>query len=264
MRRAALASLALLWPLLLAARDPLGDVAPCPPGRDGTGDPRIDIVEARGEMIERGTALRFTIEFADAFEAPDDEGRPMRVDVVLRDPDVPTVSFRYYRDLNRIVRFDAVPDPALQIVMLPEEGANVSLGAVALGDTVTMTLPGTLVTRDADLEGLGLERMRWGVIARDEGDCDALGGGRPTHRLAAEVSPEPDDGPPSTAAPDLGGALPPGGPSPEVGGLPGTSGPPDTSATEGASGAGLWALLGAVIASAWLVAIVVVRRNTHR
>jgi hypothetical protein len=240
-RRAILASLAVLSPLLLAASDPAGDVAPCPPGRDGTGDPRIDIVEARGEIIERGTALRFTIGFGDAFEAPDDEGRPLRVDVVLRDPDVPTVSFRYYRDLNRIVRFDAVPDPALQIVLLPEEGANVSLGAVALGDTVTMTLPGRLVTRDADLEGLGLERMRWGVIARDEGDCDALGVGRPTERLAAEAAPTPGGDPTPTVAPGLGGDPP-----------------------EGGSGAGLWALLGAVIASAWLIALVVVRRNTRR
>ena len=180
--------------MLLAATDPGGDVTACPPrgaaaGADAGGDPRIDILGARGEIIERGTALRFTIRFGEAFEAPDAEGTPLRVDILLRDPDVPTVSFRYYRGLNRIVRFDAVPDPALQIVLLPEEGANVSLGAVALGDTVTMTLPGRLVTRDADLEGLGLERMRWSVIARDENDCDALGDGRPTERLLAEPSP---------------------------------------------------------------------------
>ena len=261
MRRVVLASLAVLSPLLLAARDPVGDVAPCPPGRDGTGDPRIDIVEARGEMIERGTALRFTIGFADAFEAPDDEGRPLRVDVVLHDPDVPTVSFRYYRGLNRIVRFDAVPDPALQIVLLPEEGANVSLGAVALGDTVTMTLPGRLVTRDADLQGLGLERMRWGVIARDEGDCDALGDGRPTERLAAEASPAPGDDPSPWASPSAASPSSDDG-SPGAGGLPQAGEPPPS--TEGGSGAALWALLGAVIASAWVAAIVVVRRNTRR
>jgi hypothetical protein len=190
-RSTALGAVALLSLLVVAAADPEGDVAPCPPGSKGRGDPRIDIVEATGEIIERGTALRFTITFGQAFEAPDTEGRPLRVDVVLRDPDVPTVDFAYYRDLNRIVRFDAVADPALQIVLLPERGANVFLGAVALGATVTMTLPGRVVTRDADLEGLGLERMRWGVIARDERDCDALGEGRPTERLDAETSPPP-------------------------------------------------------------------------
>jgi hypothetical protein len=245
-RRAVLASLAVLSPLLLAAGDPVGDVGPCPPGAGGTGDPRIDIVEARGEIIERGTALRITIEFGDAFEAPDDEGTPLRVDVVLRDPNVPTVSFRYYRELNRIVRFDAVPDPALQIVLLPEEGANVSLGAVALGDTVTMTLPGRLVTRDADLEGLGLERMRWGVIARDEGDCDALGDGRPTERLAAEAT--------ATSAPD---------PTSVVGQTPGAAASASDS-DPGSSGAVAWALLGGVVATVWVVALVVVRRNTRR
>jgi hypothetical protein len=247
-RRAVLASLAVLSPLLLAARDPAGDVGPCPPGAGGTGDPRIDIVEARGEIVERGTALRFTIGFADAFEAPDGEGTPLRVDVVLRDPDVPTVSFRYYRDLNRIVRFDAVPDPALQIVLLPEEGANVSLGAVALGDTVTMTLPGRLVTRDADLEGLGLERLRWGVIARDEGDCDALGDGRPVERLAAEVSPTPHPTPDPT---DVVAQTP---------GAPASASDSDPAP----SGAAAWALLGGVVASISALAIVVVRRNTKR
>ena len=143
------------------------------------------------------------------------------------------------------MRFDAVPDPALQIVLLPEEGANVSLGAVALGDTVTMTLPGRLVTRDADLEGLGLERMRWGVIARDEGDCDALGDGRPTEPLAAGTLPSPQ-----------------AEPTPVIGQAPGAAAPP---ASEGdSSGAVPWALLGGTIVFVWAVAIVIVRRNTRR
>jgi hypothetical protein len=201
-RRSSLGLAAISVLLLVAASDPAGDVGPCPPGTAGAGDPRIDVIEARGEIIERGTALRFTITFDRAFEAPDREGTPLRVDVVLDDPKVPTVHFRYYRDLNRIVRFDAVPDPVLQIVLLPEQGANVFVGAVALGDTVTMTLPGRVVTRDADLEGLGLERMRWGVIARDEDDCDALGDGRPTERLVAEATAAPSAT--SSSSPALG------------------------------------------------------------
>lgn len=244
MRRAAALVVALVSPLVLAATDPAGDVGPCPPGTPGDGDARIDIVEAHGEIIESGTALRFTIDFGEAFEAPDDEGSPLRIDVVLLDPDVPTVDFRYYRDLNRIVRFDAVPDPALQIVLLPEQGANVSLGAVALGNTVTMTLPGRLVTRDADLEGLGLERMRWGVIARDEGDCDALGDGRPTERLVAEVSSTPAQTPTPTASPsDEPG--PPVSPAPLD----------DPPAWIG------WAIVGGAIVLAWSAAIVIRRRE---
>lgn len=245
MRRAAALVVALVSPLLLAATDPAGDVGPCPPGTPGDGDPRIDIVEAGGEIIESGTALRFTIGFDEAFEAPDDEASPLRVDVVLLDPDVPTVDFRYYRDLNRIVRFDAVPDPALQIVLLPEQGANVSLGAVALGRTVTMTLPGRLVTRDADLEGLGLEQMRWGVIARDEDDCDALGDGRPTERLVeASPSPTPTSTPTSAVSPgDEPG--PPVSPAPLD----------DPPAWIG------WAIVGAAIALAWSAVIVIRHRG---
>lgn len=247
MRRPILLVVAALSPLLLAASDPSGDVAPCPPGTPGEGDPRIDIVEARGEIVERGTALRFTIRFDEAFEAPDPEGTPLRVDVVLDDRKVPTVDFRYYHDLNRIVRFDAVEDPALQIVLLPEQGANVFLGAVALGDELTMTLPGRVVTRDADLEGLGLERMRWSVIARDEDDCDALGDGRPTERLVEETTPT-------------------GSASPRA-----TEDPPSRSAPGAASTSGgdparwvVWAPVVGAIGAAWIGAFVLRRRARDR
>jgi hypothetical protein len=260
--RAALLVVALLSPLLVAASDPAGDVGPCPPGTTGEGDPRIDILEARGEIIERGTALRFTITFDQAFEAPDEEGTPLRVDVVLDDPTVPTVHFRYYRDLNRIVRFDAVPDPALQIVLLPEQGANVSLGVVALGDTVTMTLPGRLVTRDMDLEGLGLERMRWSVIARDEDDCDALGDGRPTERLREEAPPTatPSAGEGSaTPAASEGATTPPAG--------EGSATAPGSVPPSGRDDPPTWLvwlpLVGAV-AGAWLVVWVLRRRRLGR
>jgi hypothetical protein len=201
-RRAALAAL-LAAPFLVAATDPRGDVGPCTRGRAGTRDARIDVVDARGEIVERGTALRFTVVFASPPEIPDREGRPFRVDVVLRDPELPTVSFRYYRDLNRIVRFDAVSDPLVQIVLLPERGANVFVGATLIGDTLTMTLPGRLVARDLDVEGLGLERLRWGLIVRDEADCDLLGGGRPSRRLveASAPAPTPRPSPLATGAP---------------------------------------------------------------
>jgi hypothetical protein len=179
-------------------------VGPCrADGASGARDARIDLVEARGEIVETGLALRFTLVFADRLPVPDRERTPLRVDVVLADPTVPTVSFGPYREVNRIVRFDAVPDPLLQIVLLPERGANVFVGAVALGNTLTMNLPGRLVTRDRDLEGLGLDRIRWSVIVRDERDCDLLGDGRPTQRLV--VSPPT----PSTTPSETG---PPGSP----------------------------------------------------
>lgn len=204
--------LLLLVPLLVAASDQQGDVAPCRGSGDASGP--IDIVEARGEIIERGKALRFTVVFDEPIPVPDEEGRPLRVDIVLRDPSVPTMSFGYYRDINRIVRFDAVPDPLLQIVLLPEQGANVFVGAVALGDTLTMSLPGRLITHDADLGGLALESIGWNVIARDERACDTIGEGLPELRLemvrdeesSATASPAPvSDG--SLGGSDVRGAV---------------------------------------------------------
>jgi hypothetical protein len=205
-RRAALAVL-VTAPLLLAAADPRGDTGPCGGGA-GQADERIDLVHADGEIVEDGQAIRWTLRFERPLPVPDTQGRPLRVDVVLRDPTVPVVSFpppyTYYRDLNRIVRFDDVPQPLLQIVLLPEHGANVFEGATVSGDTLTMEVPGRIIVRDQDLMGLGLRRLRWSVIARDEKSCDVLGDGRPTERLRL-VPPEPAPSfSQSPAAPDAG------------------------------------------------------------
>ena len=200
MRRiAALAALAMT-PLLLAAADPRGDTGPCS-GNPGQGDERIDLVRAGGTIVEDGDAIRWTLRFARPLPVPDTERKPLRVDIVIRDPSLPTVSFHYYRDLNRIVRFDDVPQPLLQIVLIPEHGANVFEGATVAGDRLTVEVPGRIIVRDQDLKGLGLRRLRWSVIARDEGTCDFLGDGRPTHRLGiAPPEPAPSTPPPVTTS----------------------------------------------------------------
>jgi hypothetical protein len=140
-------------------------------------------VHADGTIVEDGDAIRWTLRFSRPLPVPDTERKPLRVDIVIRDPSLPAVSFHYYRDLNRIVRFDDVPQPLLQIVLIPEHGANVFEGATVTGDSLTVELPGRLIVRDQDLKGLGLRRLRWSVIARDEATCDFLGDGRPTERL---------------------------------------------------------------------------------
>jgi hypothetical protein len=114
-----------------------------------------------------------------------------------------------------------------------------------------MTLPGRLVTRDADLEGLALERLRWGVIARDEADCDALGDGAPSKRLVvADVSPTPvpTQGPTATAA------------SRTVPSVPTTLSPPAGSRTDDPPGWVTWAIAGGAVTGAWLAAYAARRR----
>lgn len=188
-RRLAIVLLAAT-PLLLGASssDPRSDVVSC--RRGGPSDERaIDLVRAEAQATEGGSAVRFTMKFAKPLAVPDREGRPLRVDVLVRDPDAPVLSFAYYRRLNRLVRFDSTVDPDITVLLLPEHGSNVFLGVNVDGRTLTMELPGRLLTRDMDLEGPPIERLTWSVVARDEGSCDFLGDGRPTLHVTASARP---------------------------------------------------------------------------
>jgi hypothetical protein len=200
----------------------------------------VDIVAARAVTTESGTALRFSVTFARRLDVPDEEGTPFRVDVVLRDPDVPVVSFRYYRDLNRIIRYDAVPDALVQILLLPERGANVFAGAEVTGPTLTIEVPGRLVRRDRDLEGLGLRRLRWSVISRDESDCDVLGDGSPADR----IHPGPEPSASSTSDPS-------------------TTAPSPSAGAE-APGSTRWVLVAVLLVAVFVVALGIVRRRRGR
>lgn len=196
-------ALVALTPLLVAAADPAGDVGGC---RGGTATGAPDLVEARGEILEEGTSARWTLTFYAPLAIPDERGGPFRVDVAIRDPEVPAVSFAYYRGVNRLVRVDAtVEDPPTQILLLPEGGANVFNPPIVEGRTMTIQVPGRILSADEDLTGTspGLDALRWTVIVRDDRACDFLGDGRPKERL----TPEPDP----TAEPDP--ASPPAGPA---------------------------------------------------
>ena len=191
MRRAGparLAALVAIVPLLVAASDPQGDVAGC---RGGAGSGAPDLVEARGEILELGTSARWTLTFAEPLVVPDPVGHPFRVDIAIRDPDVPTDSFAYYRNVNRLVRVDATVEHLTEIYLLPERGTNVFNPPVIEGNTMTIQVPGRTLSADEDLTGTspGLEALRWTVIVRDGRACDFLGNGRPTQRFVP--GPEP-------------------------------------------------------------------------
>ena len=196
----------LAAPLLLGAADPSGDLASC----DGTGtvnpDAPIDVVAARGATAEDGLAMRFTITFAEPLPVPDDEGRPLRVDVLMHDPEAPDVSVDYYRGLNRIVRFDDVSEAGgLAILLLPERTESpFTSGVETHGDTLTMTLPSRMVMPDPDLAGFDYSGIRWTVVTRDRSTCDLLGArARPTRELKVEEArtPAPSPAPPVATTP---------------------------------------------------------------
>ena len=183
-RRAAVVAIV---PLLVAASDPTGDVAGCGDA-PGAGTPP-DLVEARGEIVELGTSARWTLTFAEPLTVPDAVGRPFRVDIAIRDPDVPPLSFAYYTDVNRLVRVDATVTHETEILLLPERGANVFNPPIIDGATMTIQIPGRTLSADEDLTGTspGLEALRWTVIVRDGHACDVLGDGRPTERFGVGI-----------------------------------------------------------------------------
>lgn len=216
LRRWFLVAVVLLAPMLLGSADPASDLVSC----DGSTAPRrnapIDIVRATGTTAEDGLALRFTVTFAAPLPVPDQEGRPLRVDVLIDDRTVPKVSVDRYRGLNRIVRFDSVSTtPGLVVLLLPERSDDRFTNGVQVdGDTLTMTIPSRMVMPDPDLSGFDYSGLRWTVVAQDETTCDLLGNrarpSRPIKVLAS--SPSPSASPDAVAAtPDVGGPLVPGG-----------------------------------------------------
>jgi hypothetical protein len=178
-RRAAVIA---IIPFLLAASDPPGDVTGCR-GTAGAGAP--DLIDARGEIVELGTSARWTLTFAEPLVVPDADGHPFRVDVAIRDPEVPPVSFAYYRGVNRLVRVDATVEHPTEIYLLAERGTNVFNPPIIEGATMTIQVPGRTLSADEDLTGTspGLDALRWTVIVRDGRACDFLGDGRPTERF---------------------------------------------------------------------------------
>jgi hypothetical protein len=189
-------ALLALLPFLIAASDPEGDVVGC---LRGTSSGAPDLVEAHGEIVELGTSARWELTFAEALTVPDAVGRPFRVDIAIKDPKVPALSFAYYRNVNRLVRVDATVDHETEIYLLPERGTNVFNPPIIEGTSMTIQVPGRTLSDDEDLTGTspGLESLRWTVIVRDGSACDFLGDGRPTERLLTprEVTPHPEPNP---------------------------------------------------------------------
>jgi hypothetical protein len=185
-----------LVPVLVAAADQTGDAAPC--GRGTAAGKPPDLIEAHAEIVERGTSARWTLTFADPLQVPDARGRPFRVDVVIHDPGAPVFDVGFYRGVNRIVRFDAIQDPELGILLLPEGGSNVFSPPKFEDRTMVIQVPGRILSDDNDKTGTspGLGQLRWSVVVRDEDTCDLLGDGRPTQRLVRVDRPQHGTGAP--------------------------------------------------------------------
>jgi hypothetical protein len=197
-------ALIAMLPLLIAASDPTGDVAGCTGGA-GSGAP--DLVDARGEIVELGTSARWELTFAEPLTVPDPVGHPYRVDIVIRDPDAPALTFAYYRNVNRLVRVDATIAHPTEIYLLPEHATNVFNPPSVAGRTMVIQVPGRTLSADEEQTGTspGLESLRWTVIVRDGRGCDFLGNGRPNERLGVKIDAVGEEAP---ATPERTGLSP--------------------------------------------------------
>ena len=197
-RRIAALALILLLPLTLAFADPQGDAVRCK-GVRGPGHPP-DLVRALGWLGEEGSSAVWQLSFDRPLVVPDPEEPAFRIDVLVRDPRIPTMSLGDYRRVNRIVRFDATARNArLTLLFLPEGGSAFFNPPILEGRSITIEVPGRLLLGEDQFGKVDLTRLRWSVVVRDGGRCDLLGNGIPSHRMA--TVPPPTSSPTASAVP---------------------------------------------------------------
>ena len=209
-RRIAALALILLLPLTLAFADPRGDAVRCK-GVRGPGHPP-DLVRALGWLGEEGSSAVWQLSFDRPLVVPDPEEPAFRIDVLVRDPRIPTMSLGDYRRVNRIVRFDATARNArLTLLFLPEGGSAFFNPPILEGRSITIEVPGRLLLGEDQFGKVDLTRLRWSVVVRDGGRCDLLGNGIPSHRMATV--------PPTTSSPTAS-AVPSTMPAPSASSAP--------------------------------------------
>jgi hypothetical protein len=175
-------------PLLVAAKDPGGDVTACDTGGPVT-DPAADVVAVDGVAAELGTAGVWRVTFAEPVQVPDRSGTPLRIDVLVRDPKIAPVTRGDERGMNRIVRWTDTSADATEEVLWAYERSHTSFNPPVIdGRTVELTVPGRILLGEAQNGTELVRRARWSLVVRDGDACDRVGG-VPSFRLSAEPSP---------------------------------------------------------------------------
>lgn len=151
----------------------------------------LDVASAQGLLIENAMALEFRVRFHGRPVAPDPSDPAFRIDIVLRDPRVPTFSFGPYRDVNRIIRFDATDPPRAAILLLAEQAISQPSTYAFEDGSLRLTVAGRQLGTEENLENVPLQPLRWNVVAREGDTCDWLGSGRPELRLRTAKPPAP-------------------------------------------------------------------------
>jgi hypothetical protein len=108
--------------------------------------------------------------------------------VVLRDPSVTKYDVGFYRDMNRIVRYDALSRPRTDVMLIPEDETDSFTPPRIDGRTMRIQIPARMLSEEDEATGSwpGLAKFRWTVVVRDENGCDMLGDGATTNRLVED------------------------------------------------------------------------------
>jgi hypothetical protein len=206
-RRLAAVALLLATPLLIAAAsDRRGDVAACMGGAP-VHDPAADVVSVDAVGVELGTSAEWRVTFAERVPVPDLDGAPLRIDVLVRDPELPARSRGDEHGMNRIVRWDATgADAPIDIVWLGGEGHTPFNPPVISDRTVQIQVPGRILLGEAQNGTESVRRARWSILVRDGDACDRVGD-VPVFRMRMPPSSTPPPptrfttDPPTPAAP---------------------------------------------------------------
>jgi hypothetical protein len=231
-RRIAALGLVALLPLLIAAKDPRGDVRTCDAGAPVT-DPTADVVAVDAVAAELGTAAVWRVTFAEPIPVPDRSGTPLQIDVLVRDPKIAPVTRGDERGMNRIVRWTDTSADATEEILWVYERSHTSFNPPQIeGRTVELTVPGRILLGEAENGTEFVRRARWSLVVRDGDACDRVGG-VPTFHLRAEPAP------PATPARIVPTAPPSAAPA-----------SPPATATDTASGWPGWAIAAVVLLGA--------------
>jgi hypothetical protein len=206
---AAAVALLLALPLVIAARDPRGDVVPCGSASVDASAPDLVAIEATAQ--ELGTAAVWRLTFARPLGVPDPSAPPMRIDILVRDPEIPAVSVDGQHGVNRVVRWDATSiDQPIVIKWIPER-SHVSFNPPVIeGNTLELRVPGRILLGESPDGTESVRRLRWSARVSDGPACDVLGG-RPAMRLHVATASSPPVAPapatssgPATSSDDAG------------------------------------------------------------
>ena len=196
-------ALLLALPLVVAARDPRGDVVACGSASVDASAPDLVAIEATAQELNTAAVWRLT--FARPLVVPDPGAPPLRIDILVRDPKIPGVSVDGQGGVNRVVRWDATSaDQPIVIKWVPEHSQVSFNPPVIEGNTLELRVPGRILLGESPDGTESVRRLRWSARVSDGPACDVLGR-RPARRLQVAATPSPSVPPaPATSSADAG------------------------------------------------------------